>query len=131
MLLTSSNLSQIKYKTKRVSLKKADIEIMVALLPASVTKESVRLKREKDDLLDGLSDEEKQQALESWSGTESLKNLGFEIIKNGCVDEKGEPVFQSIEDFENLPGAVQLEIQEAIFDFNGLSVKSQKQIEKN
>lgn len=112
MLLTSANLSQIKYKTKRVSLKKADIEIMVALLPASVTKLAKDIKTQEED-------------------SEEMKNFGFEIISKGVVDDKGQPVFNSLEEFESLPQAVQLEIQEAIFDFNGLSVKSQKQIEKN
>ena len=113
MLLTSENLKQIKFKQKRVKLQKAeDTEILVALLPASLIAE-VR------DLQGNDAQSEESQA------------VGLKILMTAVVDEEGKPVFTKSEDYEALPLAIQHEILEAVFEYNGLTESSRNEIEKN
>ena len=112
MLLTAENLSKIKYKTKRVKLQKAEAEIFVGLLPASMVKSA------KDAKFDDGESKDAEQ-------------FGYEIIKTCVVDDKGEPVFTCNEDIDNLSPAIQAEIIEAVNNYNGLSEKAQKHLEKN
>ena len=100
MLLTSENLDKIQYKTKRVKLEKTDAEINVALIPVSL----ITAAHESDDKDD----------------------VGFRILQASVVDDNGKPVFSKVEDFEALPLCVQKEIQEAVFDYNDLNERSEK-----
>lgn len=112
MLLNSQNLKNLKYKTKRVKLEKAEAEIIIALLPVSLIQDARKIKDLGDD-------------------NPEAESFGFKIINSAIVDEKGDAVFATKESFESLPLAVQSEIQEAIWDYNGLSSKAQDKAEKN
>ena len=104
MLLTSKNLSEIKYKTKRVKLEKADAEINVALIPVSLVNEARS------------------------AGEEGKEELGIKILMASVVDDNGDSVFAA-ESFKGLPLAVQSEITEAVFEYNGLT--DAEELEKN
>lgn len=107
MLLTSGNLGQIKYKTKRVSLKTAEVEINVALIPVSLINETKEVKKKEGDMV----------------------SMGMKILMTAIVDDAGNPVFSTIESYESLPLAVQKEITDAVWDYNGLN--DDGEIEKN
>jgi len=132
MLLTKENIGKIKYKTKAVPLAKANAEINVALLPASLLSESRERRKEAENKLEKIKNDKPETTLEDvLNDMPDNEELGFKIIKFGVVDDKGESVFETQESFNELPLAIQSEIQEAIFDYNGLSEKSQGELEKN
>jgi len=132
MLLTKENIDKIKYKTKAVPLAKANAEINVALLPASLLSESRERRKEAENKLEKIKNDKPETTLEDvLNDMPDNEELGFKIIKFGVVDDKGESVFETQESFNELPLAIQSEIQEAIFDYNGLSEKSQGELEKN
>lgn len=110
MLLNAQNLSQIKFNTKRVQLKTAEVEIIIALLPGAVFSEALEMKgKDKDD----------------------LQSYGLKLLMTSVVDDKGNPVFTTLESFETLPPVVQKEILDEVFNYNGLSTTSIKDLEKN
>jgi len=132
MLLTKENIDKIKYKTKAVPLAKANAEINVALLPASLLSESRERRKEAENKLEKIKNDKPETTLEDvLNDMPDNEELGFKIIKFGVVDDKGESVFETQESFNELPLAIQSEIQEAIFDYNGLNEKSQGELEKN
>ena len=98
MLLTAKNLSEIKYKTKRVKLEKAEAEINVALIPT--------------ELID-----EARTASQSGGDT---NDVGMKILLASVVDDNGKPVFESVGSYESMPLAVRNEIMDAVFEYNGL-----------
>ena len=108
MILTSKNLETVKFKTKRYSLEKADAEVIVRLIPTSMITDS------KDALENGQE-----------------QSFGMTLIKYCVVDENGDPIFKTEESFESLPLAVKKEILDVIYDYNGLSDVSQKEVKKN
>ena len=110
MLLTSENLKDIKLKTMRFKLEKAEAEVNIALLPMSIIAEA-RSEKEK--------------------GEHDPEDFGFRVLQAGVVDDKGKPVFKTIEDYNNLPPALQIEINNAVFEYNGLGTKAEEVIEKN
>lgn len=107
MLLTSGNLGQIKYKTRRVALKTIDAEINVALIPVSLVNETKAAQEKCDDMV----------------------SMGMKILMSAVVDDQGNPVFADQESYESLPFAVQKEITDAVWDYNGLTDNGE--IEKN
>lgn len=107
MLLTSENLSEIKYKTKRVKLEKADAEINVALVPVSLV----------------------QEAIEANKTGDNEDTVGLKILLSSVVDDNRNPVFTSPSDFESLPLAVKNEIMKAVLEYNGF--KKPDELEKN
>ncbi|MBN1807182.1 MAG: hypothetical protein JW837_18190 [Sedimentisphaerales bacterium] len=115
MLLTAENLSEIKFKTKRVKLEKADCEINVALIPASLVQEGQEIK--------DLEEPEEKST--------KLNDYGLKILMASVVDDNNKPVFTTQESFESLPLAVQKEIIKNVWDYNGLSAQGIKEIEKN
>ena len=102
MLLTSKNLSEIKYNTKRVQLEKADAEINVGLIPVSLMNEAKN------------------------ATDENQEEIGLKIILSAIVDGEGNPVFESFDEFELLPLAVRNEILNAVHEYNGLSENTEK-----
>jgi hypothetical protein len=110
MLLNAENLSQIKFNTKRVQLKIADAEIIVALLPGAVFSEAIEMKGKDNN---------------------DLQSYGLKLLMTSVVDDKGNPVFTTPESFETLPPVVQKEILDEVFNYNGLSATSIKDLEKN
>ena len=116
MLLKADNLSQLKFKTKRIKLEKAEnTEINIALLPSSL-------------ILEGRNLKEIQDVKEK---SEKMDEYGLKILMAAVVDENGEPVFTTAESFESLPLAIQNEITEAVWEYNGLSGKGVENLEKN
>ena len=59
------------------------------------------------------------------------KDFGLKILMASVVDDKGKPVFETGESFDSLPPAVQAEIMDAVWDYNGLSKASVEDMEKN
>ena len=106
MLLTSKNLTDIKYKTKRVTLEKAEAEINVALIPVELINE----------------------AKKSIDGGKDAEDVGVKILMSSVVDDDGKPVFTA-ETYKALPLAIQNEILEAVYIYNGLS--DAEELEKN
>ena len=104
MLLTAKNISEIKYKTKRVKLEKADAEINVTLIPVELINET----RNADE--------------------DSKETLGMKILTQSVVDDNGVAVFTA-ETFSSLPLALQTEVMDAVFEYNGLS--GSEELEKN
>ena len=102
MLLTSKNLRDIKYNTKRVQLEKADAEINVALIPVDLMNEAKN-----------ATDEDQE-------------SIGLKIILSAIVDNDGKPVFESFDEFELLPLAVRNEILDAVHEYNGLKENTEK-----
>ena len=102
MLLNAENLDKIQYKTKRVKLEKADAEINVALIPVSLIEEAKAMKGKTEN-------------------DEKVIEVSMKILMSAVVDDKGNPVFKTKEAFESLPLAIQTQIQEAVFEYNGLS----------
>lgn len=105
MLLTSGNLSEIKYRTKRVKLEKADAEVNIALIPVRLMNEAKKT-AEKD-----------------------REPVGLKILMASIVDDNGKPVFETAEAYKSLPLAVQSELLDAVHEYNGLS--DVKELEKN
>lgn len=110
MLLTSQNLAEIKFKTKRIALEKADAEINVALVNGELVAEGQQI--DKGD-------------------SEALQEFGLKVLMGAVVDDNGKPVFENKESFESLPLAVQQEIMDAVYDYNGLGKQSSEELEKN
>ncbi len=112
MLLTEKTVDEVEYVTKKVKLKKANAEVIIALVPGSVMVEARALADKKDD-------------------PDAMRNFGFKILSSSIVDEKGEPAFTTIESFEKLAPAVQDEITAAVYDYNGIGEGSSENIAKN
>jgi hypothetical protein len=105
MLLNSKNLSEIKYKTKRYKLEKAEAEINVALIPVELMAEARKV------------------------GDKDKESTGMKILIAAVVDDNGKPVFESPEAFQSLPLAVQNEIADKVYEYNGLI--DDRTLEKN
>jgi len=103
MLLTAKNLSEIKYKTKRVALDKAEAEINVALIPTEMIEEAMQ--------------------------SDDHETTGLKILMASVVDDNGKPVFETPEVFKSLPLAVRNEILDAVHEYNGLG--GNEELEKN
>ena len=104
MLLTSKNLSDIQYRTKRIKLEKVDAEINVALIPVELINES-------------------RKAVENGDDTEPI---GMKILMASVVDDQGNHAFESEDDYKSLPLAVQNEILDTVYDYNGLTEEPEK-----
>lgn len=112
MLLTEKNVGQVTYRVKKVPLKKADAEVNIALVPGAVMIEARELAGKKDD-------------------PDAMRKFGFKILSAAILDENGKPAFTSIKAFEEIAPAVQDEIMEAIYEYNGMGPGSAKKIAKN
>ncbi|KKN11906.1 hypothetical protein LCGC14_1021870 [marine sediment metagenome] len=134
MQLNADNLNQITYRTKRHQLKKADAEIILALVPGSMMDEAQKIiadspKPKKEDDLKGPQKKEYDKKMDAYS--KAIKVFGFKILSASVLDDKGDPVFKDVKAFETLAPALQEEITTAMYDYNGMSEGSVKELVKN
>ena len=134
MLLNADNLNEMKYRTKRHQLKKADAEIILALVPGSMMDDAQKIiaaspKPEKKEDLNPAQQKVYDKKLDAYS--KAIKAFGFKILSASVVDDKGDPVFKNVKAFEALAPAVQDEITTAMYDYNGMSDDSVGKLVKN
>ena len=134
MLLSAENLSQIKYRTKRHQLKKADAEIFIALISGAMMDEAKKItdrspEPEKND--DFSKAEQKVYNRKMAAYIKAISDYGFKILSVAVVDDKGDQVFKDIKEFEALPMAVQEEIMEAVYEYNGMTTAALDDAAKN
>ena len=132
MKLNADNLKDITYRTKKHHLKKADAEITLALVPGSLMDEAQKIiaaspKPEKKPAASSMDTDvnkaqQKDYDKKMAAYSKAIKAFGFKILSASVVDDKGAPVFKDIKAFEAMAPAVQEEITEAAYDYNGLTL---------
>lgn len=124
MLLSAKNLNEITYRTKRHQLKKADAEIILALVSGAMMDEAQKItdanpEPEKKDDFNGVQQKTYDKKMAAYS--KAVKDYGFKILSASVIDDKGDPVFKNVEEFEALALAIQEEIMDAVYEYNGMT----------
>lgn len=132
--LNADNLNEITYRTKPYQLKKADAEIILALVPGSMMDDAQKViddspKPKKGDDLNAIQKKRYDKKMAAYRT--AIKDFGFKILTISVVDDKGKPVFKDVAAFEALAPAVQDEIMDAVYDYNGMGPGSADKIAKN
>ncbi len=123
MLLNAKNLNEITYRTKRHQLKKADAEIILALVSGAMMDEAQKItdgcpEPEKKDDFSKAEQKAYDKKMKAYS--KAMKDFGFKILSASVVDDKGAPVFKDVKEFEALAIAIQEEIMDAVYEYNGM-----------
>lgn len=132
--LSADNLNEITYRTKRYELKKADAEMVIALVPGSMMAAAQKITADnpepkKEDGLDAKQQKVYEKKLAAYQT--AMSDFGFKILSASVVDDKGKPVFKDLAAFETLAPALQEEIMDAVYDYNGMGPDGADKIAKN
>ncbi len=107
MLLTKQNVKGIKCKNTVLRIDEYDMEINLRAMSLS-------------------------EQLEVEEKSKQNKNLFIsQILKNCCVDDQGQQLFDTIEDVESLPADLTLLIFKECLKLNGLGDKDVEKLAKN